>query len=374
MEIIPVTWSSVGGWKHASDPSSAEAVIYFASPTVLAAQDVYGALRTLCPRARILGCSTGGEIAGADVNDDSVSAVAIRFASSHVELASVRLAASSDSRAAGAALARTMPPKGLRALFVLADGVLTNGTALVNGLRDVLPPDVLLTGGLAGDGAAFQHAFVGADAPVAEGVAAAIGFYGEGLRLGWGSYGGWEPFGPERTVTRSDGNTLHELDGEPALDLYKRYLGVEAANLPGSGLLFPLTVRRPGGESNALVRTMVGFSDEQKTLTFAGDVPQGSTAQLMRASFPALVEGAAHAGHQALQAGGAGLALLVSCIGRKLMMGQRTADEVEAVADALGPEVTQLGFYSYGEIAPHEASGRCELHNQTMTITTIGES
>ena len=373
MEIIPLTWSPLRGWQCGDDAPAAQAVIYFASPSILAEQDVYGALRALCPDAHILGCSTGGEIAGPEVNDDSVSAVAIRFASSHAELASVRLADFPDSRAAGAALARGVPAEGLRALFVLADGMLTNGTLLVNGLRDVLPPDVLLTGGLAGDGPNFQHAFVGADAPLAEGVAAAIGLYGERLVLGWGSYGGWETFGPERIVTRSDGNTLYELDGEPALDLYKRYLGNEAANLPGSGLLFPLAVRRPGDDANTLVRTLVGFSEEQKTLVFAGDVPQGSQAQLMRGSFPALVEGAAHAGSQAALSGGPVLALLVSCIGRKLMMGQRTADEVEAVADVLGPEVTQLGFYSYGEIAPHQISGRCELHNQTMTITTISE-
>ena len=371
--MIPVAWSAAGGWKHGDDASSAQAVMYFASPSVLAGQDVYGALKALCPNARIIGCSTGGEIAGAEVNDHSVSAVALRFASSHVALTSVALADFPDSRAAGVALARTMPGEGLRALFVLADGVLTNGTHLVNGLRDVLPPDVLLTGGLAGDGPDFRRTAVGADGPPAEGVAAAIGFYGETLRLGWGSYGGWEPFGPERMVTRSDGNTLYELDGAPALDLYKRYLGAEAANLPGSGLLFPLTVRRPGDEANTLVRTMVGFSEEQKALLFAGDVPQGSIAQLMRGSFPALVEGAAHAGAKATLSGGPSLALLVSCIGRKLMMGQRTADEVEAVAEALGPDTIQLGFYSYGEIAPHEATGRCELHNQTMTITTIGE-
>jgi hypothetical protein len=374
MEIIPVTWNPQRGWQCDDDADRAQAVIYFASPSVLAAQNIYGALRALFPAAHIIGCSTGGEIAGPEVNDDSVSAVALRFASSRVELASVRLAEFPDSRAAGVALARSLPAEGLRAIFVLADGMLTNGTLLVYGLRDVLPQDVLLTGGLAGDGANFLHAFVGADAPAAEGIAAVIGLYGERLVLGWGSYGGWETFGPERIVTRSEGNTLYELDGEPALDLYKRYLGNEAANLPGSGLLFPLAVRRPGDDANTLVRTLIGFSEEQKTLVFAGDVPQGSQAQLMRGSFPALVEGAAHAGGQAARPGGPALALLVSCIGRKLMMGQRTADEVEAVADVLGPGVTQIGFYSYGEIAPHQASGRCELHNQTMTITTISEA
>ena len=202
MKITAVGWSPGSGWRRDDDDPAAQIVLYFAAPSALAGQDVHGALRDLFPKARILGCSTGGEIAGADVNDESVSAVAIRFDSSHAELAEVRLADFPDSRSAGAALARRLPVTGLRAAFVLADGVQTNGTGLVQGMREVLPADVLLTGGLAGDGPHFQRTFVGADKRPTEGVAAVLGLYGESLRLGWGSYGGWEPFGPASPIWR----------------------------------------------------------------------------------------------------------------------------------------------------------------------------
>ena len=373
MKTFSITWTERDGWRREGDPASAQLVIYFAAPSALASLDVFAELSAMCPSARVIGCSTGGEIAGSDVTDGSVSAVAVQFDAAKVEVARVPIADPSRSRAAGAALAALLPVAGLRGVFILADGMRTNGTALVAGLREVLPETVLLTGGLAGDGANFKRTLVGAGSPPAEGVIAAIGFYGDGLRLGWGSFGGWERFGPERVITRSEANVLYELDGEPALDLYKRYLGDEAANLPGSALLFPLTVRRADEEQTALVRTIVGIDAEKRSMTFAGDIPQGWIAQLMRGHFDELVDGAHRAGERASLSGGDHLALLVSCIGRKLLMGQRIGDEAEAVADALGAGGKSLGFYSYGEIAPHEFSGRCELHNQTMTVTTIGE-
>ena len=374
MKTVILTWSERDGWKQQADPSQAQLVIYFGAPLALARQDVFGQLRKTCPSAHLVGCSTGGEILGADVNDGTVVAVAVRFDSATVKVASLSIQEPSGSRAVGVALAQQFPPIGLRGVFVLADGMRTNGTALVGGLREVLDPSVLLTGGLAGDGADFKKTLVGADAPASEGMVAAIGFYGESLRLGWGSFGGWERFGPERIITRSEANILYELDGEPALDLYKRYLGDEAANLPGSALLFPLTVRRADEEKNALVRTIVGIDAEARSMTFAGDVPMGHVAQLMRGHFDELVDGASKAGEQAAQPDGDSLALLVSCIGRKLLMGQRIGDEAEAVAEALGKRTAVLGFYSYGEIAPHPVSGRCELHNQTMTVTSLSEA
>jgi len=113
-------------------------------------------------------------------------------------------------------------------------------------------------------------------------------------------------------------------------------------------------------------------------MTFAGDIPQGWTAQLMRGNMDRLAAGAADAARQA-RSGLDGndsdqrFSILVSCIGRRLLMGQRAVEEVEAAGAELGPETLRLGFYSYGEISPHARSGQCELHNQTMTVTTLAE-
>jgi len=204
---------------------------------------------------------------------------------------------------------------------------------------------------------------------------AAVGFYGNRLRIGYGSMGGWDSFGPDRLVTRAEANVLYELDGSSALELYKRYLGPHAATLPASGLLFPLSLRGESGDQR-VVRTILGIDVHAGSLIFAGDIPQGGYARLMKANVDRLIDGAtgaATACHEPLGASTPSLAILISCVGRKLVLKQRTEEEVESVRNVLGAGAVLSGFYSYGEIAPFSSSAKCELHNQTMTITTFGE-
>ncbi|MBS2015098.1 MAG: FIST C-terminal domain-containing protein [Deltaproteobacteria bacterium] len=364
------TWTGEGGWEGAQELRDAELVLYFAAPDAPDAE-AFATLRERYPKARVLGCTTGGEIAGADVLDGSVSAIAIDFDAVAVRGQTCTVAGPEGSFEAGRAIAEALSGEGLRAVFVLSDGTKVNGTELVRGLRGTLGDEIVVTGGLAGDGAAFGATRVGLDEAPITGRVAAVGLYGDSLVIGCGSAGGWVPFGPERLVTKSNGNVLLELDNKPALELYKKYLGEEAARLPSSALLFPLVIRRDDG-SAPLVRTIVGVDDAANTMTFAGDVPEGARAQLMRASHDELVDGAAQAAESARTELSDGFAVLVSCIGRKLLMGQSTADEVEAVADVLGAKCPTIGFYSYGEIAP-SCGGFSDLHNQTMTITTFSE-
>jgi hypothetical protein len=260
-------------------------------------------------------------------------------------------------------------------VLVISDGQNVNGSELVAGLTRHLPQGVTLTGGLAGDGDRFQETLVLWDGPPEPDRIAVIGLYGDHIKVGFGSMGGWDPFGPERLITRSDGNILYELDGQPALDLYKKYLGEHARNLPASGLLFPLSLRTAAGEN--VVRTILGVNEAEHSLTFAGDMPQELHARFMMANFDRLIDGAIGAAQTSYEAIGntaPELALLISCVGRKLVLKQRIEEEVEGVRDTLGNDTILAGFYSYGEISPFTPSATCELHNQTMTITTLSES
>jgi hypothetical protein len=208
-----------------------------------------------------------------------------------------------------------------------------------------------------------------------EGSVVACGLYGPAIRVGYASLGGWDPFGPERLITRSAGNVLYELDGRSALELYKQYLGEHAADLPASGLLFPLSLRT-SADATPVVRTILGVNEEDQSMTFAGDMPANAYARLMKANFDRLIDGAAGAARVSQHALGGGdpeLALLISCVGRKMVLQQRVEEEVEGVRDVVGPRTVLTGFYSYGEISPFTPSARCELHNQTMTITTLSE-
>ncbi|MEZ5658706.1 MAG: FIST N-terminal domain-containing protein [Burkholderiaceae bacterium] len=366
-------WTELG---HAG--GMPELVLYFGATDEVETGAAYMRLREAFPEALIAGASTGSTILGSTVDDHEVVAVAVRFAGTRVRAACVTVADKAGSFTSGRELAQALAAPDLVAVFVLADGLCINGSELVNGLVDVLGDTVSLSGGMAGDGERFGRTVVGLnDAPRADQVVA-IGFYGAKLRVAPAAAGGWDPFGPPRTITAAAGNVLSELDGEAALDLYERYLGDEAQGLPGTALLYPMKIWPPENPAASTVRTILAVDHDARTMTFAGDIPQGWHAQLMRGVHEHLVGGAARAA-QAAQArlGRAedhqGLALLVSCVGRRLLMGQRTADEIEAMADWFGNQVTQIGFYSYGEIAPHEHHGASDLHNQTMTVTLLEE-
>ena len=380
MHSQQITWSLQAGWSPvATDPEKIALVFYFGTREVLACGRRYRELREMFPAAHILGCSTGGQINNSDVNDDGIVAAAIRFDSTRLRLVDQDVTDASQSWNCGETIGKALREDDLAGVFLLSDGLNVNGSELVNGMVSAIGSDVPLTGGLAGDGANFTETLVGGNCVPRSRIAVGVGFYGKAIRIGHGSAGGWDLFGPRRQVTRSAGNVLFELDGEPALDLYERYLGLEdSKGLPGSALLFPIQVHDAEQPDSAVVRTVLAVDHDKRSMTFAGDVPQGWTAQLMRGNFDRLAEGAADAARQARLGLNAGkddhqFSILVSCIGRRLLMGQRTSDETEAAGAELGEDTLRLGFYSYGEISPHAQSGVCGLHNQTMTVTTFAE-
>ncbi len=260
-------------------------------------------------------------------------------------------------------------------MFVLSDGLAVNGSDLARGLDDVLPPSVAVAGGLAGDGDRFGATWVAAGPHIGGGHIAAVGVYGPHVEFGVGSAGGWGPFGPGRRVTRSDGNVLHEIDGAPALPLYREYLGDYASQLPGSALLFPLSVDGENADG-AVVRTILSIDEQAGSMTFAGDVREGGVARLMTSTSEQLAEAASRAAATAMRAisddAGQVAAIAVSCVGRRLAMGQRVDDELVAALERLPTNAVQAGFYSYGEIGPGD-EGTCVLHNQTMTMVTVTE-
>lgn len=349
-------------------------VLVFSGQPAAAVADPVQALRHAFPQAVITGCSTAGEVLGDTVRDGGISVAVARFERTPLFLACADVPKTSASYAGGVELSRQLQSPTLSGALVYADGLNVNGCQLLQGLNRSLPEGAVVTGGLAGDADRFAATWVIADDRPMEGAVVGIGLRGDAVVMGHGSQGGWDGFGPQRVVTRAEANVVHEFDGRPALDLYERYLGDLAAALPGSGLLFPLAIS-DGPDGEALVRTMLAIDRETRTITFAGDVPEGWTAQLMRANVDRLVDGAARAAAETAamsQVVGECLAVAVSCVGRRLVLKERVEEELEVARDGL-PAGTQLvGFYSYGEIAPL-ASGRCQLHNQTMTLTTLAE-
>jgi hypothetical protein len=378
MKIQQKIWTEDKGWspkfKGKAD-ESVQLVFLFGAAPLLREKTIFQTIGKYYPKAHLFGCSTAGEIYGTQVFDNSIVSTAVSFQFTHIKGEQVKLSKSINSFQAGEKLAKSLRKDGLAHVFVLSDGINVNGSELVKGLSLNLPEGIKVTGGLAGDDEHFHETMTFWDSIPEKDTIAAIGFYGDRLKVGYGSLGGWDPFGPERIITRSSGNILYELDEQSALELYKKYLGEHAHGLPAAGLLFPLSLRTKEGQTG-VVRTILAIDEKDQSMTFAGDMPKGAYARLMKANFDRLIDGAIGAAKTSYEAIGPHtpeLALLISCVGRKMVLKQRTEEEVEGVREILGNSTVLTGFYSYGEICPFTPDTKCELHNQTMTITVLSE-
>lgn len=375
-------WTKEGGWVDISEASlkdKPQLVFVFGATVLLKDKKYFDEIKSMYPSSHILMASTAGEIINNSVLDDSLCVTAVFFEKTKLEFGQTDIKVGNESVEAGKILADSLPKEGLVHVMVFSDGLKVNGTSLVKGLTENLPKTVSVTGGLVGDGANFKQTLVGLDNPPQEGKLAVVGFYGDKIVIGYGSLGGWDTFGPERLITKSKDNVLYELDNKPALALYKEYLGEQAKDLPSSGLLFPLSLRlkNPKGDEVEIVRTLLAVDEKEQSMTFAGDMPEGVYAKLMKVNFEKLIDGASGAAGMSIKPLGQNhpdLAILISCVGRKLVLKERVVEEIEAVRSVVGDSAAIIGFYSYGEICPTAPTEKqCQLHNQTMTITTFKE-
>jgi hypothetical protein len=347
-------------------------VITFFDHQTCQTQQWFDELKALYPNAIIAGCSTAGSMMGTIISDNDAVATAIEFEKSTVRFAWGEVADGLSVHALGAQLGRELLGEHLKHIFILSDGLHINGSDLARGLAEALPQGINITGGLAGDGTRFGETHVIANACAQTKAVMMIGFYGETLESKSGCFSGWEEFGPERIITKSHANELFEIDGKPALELYKSYLGEYAKDLPGSGLRFPIAIR-PDDSSTPIIRTLLAVDETTSGMTFAGDAPQGQLCRLMKTNMDLLIDNAGLAAKESSRRYDADfLVLMVSCVGRRLVLGQLCEEETEIIADTLGSHAVMTGFYSYGELSPL-GEQRCSLHNQTMTLVSIYE-
>jgi hypothetical protein len=351
-------------------------VLVFADRLLMQQHSLVEDLRKTFPAAQIVIGSTAGEIYGGKKFLGTAVATALFFEHTQIQAVCRNLSATADSFELGKVVAAELPTEGLKYVYVLSDGNRVNGSQLVLGINAVLPKDVLVTGGMAGDGDRFQATLTGLNEDIQEGNVILVGFYGDRIQVGYGTQGGWLYLGPDRVITSSVGNVLYEIDASPALDLYKRYLGSFSDELPGSALLFPLALLSDNAEDAPLVRTILSIDEANKSMIFAGDVPQGARVRLMRAGLQELVDAAGEVGKHAMvyvkQQPSFGL--VMNCVGRRLVLGHRADEELESIASGLHEDVPFAGFYSYGEFSPmHRPGMTCSLHNQTVVLTIFEE-
>ena len=346
----------------------------FADKSFLIDVDIQNFITQKFTDAKIIGGSTAGEIANKKFTEHSFSICSVKFKNVRLKKCSFDILDVGDSFRAGQSIANSLKAESLKHIFIVSDGISVNGTHLLEGLNSLLSPSVNVSGGLAGDGGAFQETLVcNRSNKFVPNCISAVGLYGD-IKTHTASYGGWDSFGIDRYVTKSAENIVFEIDHQPALDLYKSYLGELSKDLPGSALFFPLEMRE-SEKSEVLVRTILGINEEDKSMTFAGNIPVGSSVRLMKANVNRIIDGAEKAANIIRQniESEPELILMVSCVGRKLVLKQLTQDEIEAVTEQFDTDTQFAGFYSYGELLKSEGESNCKLHNQTMTLTSFSE-
>jgi hypothetical protein len=373
MKTEQLQWTVTQDWDTSNTQlNEAQLVLVFAGIDIIENCNHYERLHAAYPKADIVLTSTSGEIQGNEMFENSASATAIFFDKTPIKISTRENIAGQDAQQIGEQITSDLLADDLKHILVFSEGGHMNGDHLTSGISKNLPKHIAVTGGLAGDSARFAKTKVGFNDTISENMVVAIGFYGDSIDVGYGSNDGWDLFGPLRLVTKSEENVLFDLDDTNALELYKKYLGDRANELPGAALLFPICILKPDGTK--LVRTILSINEENQTMVFAGNVPVGSKVQFMMANFDRVIDSASNAAtkSQISENEYPDLTLMVSCVGRKLVMQNRTEEEIEAVADTYNDESTFCGFYSNGEICP-TTDGVNSLHNQTMTITTFKE-
>jgi hypothetical protein len=366
-------FTTAEGWKNISSENlqnTAQLVFVFGDSSFFRDKNIFDEIKASYPKASVVGCSSAGEVLGNKVLDDSLVTTAIQFEHSSAKLFTAKINDFANSIEAGEYLANLIDKEDLKHVVVLSDGLQVNGSQLVEGMGRHLTVGVGPTGGLAGDADRFKQTYLYPDGQAQQGIIVAIGFYGSRLKVGYGSRGGWTPFGSSRSITRAKGNILYELDGQPALNLYKELLGEKASELPGSSFYFPLSYRAEDS-SPGIIRTILAVDEKELSLTLAGDVVEGGTLQLSKFDYDRLINGSKVAAEDCFQETSPEFALIISCVGRKIVLSQRVEEELDSAQAVFGESTAMTGFYSYGEISPNGPT--CQLHNQTMSITTFHE-
>ncbi|MGL5113097.1 MAG: FIST signal transduction protein, partial [Flavobacterium sp.] len=302
MKIIQAYLLQNKDWCYISPKIALEnpLILVFGNRAMLEDDAIIESIRKEFPYEHIVFGSTSGEILATTVFDDSITVTAVEFekASFVVKRANI-LEYSMDAVKLGADLFSDFSEENLKHLFLVSEGSFVNGNALIQGIESNLQNKNIISGGMCGDGHKFEKTLASYKENPKSGEVIMIGFYGDSLEFSVASVGGWNTFGPERMITKSDKNVLYEIDGLPALELYKNYLGELAQQLPQASLLYPLNVTKEN-KDRAVIRTVLSIDESNNSMTLAGDVPMNSKVQLMMASNDELVQGAFEAAKQAM--------------------------------------------------------------------------
>lgn len=367
------------------DADKADLAIVFAS-SKYDQEKMLSGVRSVSKNALLVGSSTAGEITtDGPANKPSV-AVMLMNAPEIKFYAAVGENIAADARAAGKKAAeevKKLAGAELKAFMMLPDVLVGNGADIVRGVLDSLGEHFPVVGGASGDDFKFVKTYQYLNDKVYSGAVVGLGLVGN-FKIGIGVKHGWLPVGTPMKVTKSQGAVLHELNGAPAINIYRDYFGEEEAKQLQQETLAKLAITYPlgmtvAGSDEMLIRDPITV-DEKGSITCAAEIPEGSEIQLMIGSREEAVKVAKIAAEKAVeQLDGAHpkAVIIFNCIARSKLFGEHSGEEISAIQEAVGRETPLIGFYTYGEQAPLGGEVRninkCNpaFHNETVVIAAL---
>lgn len=346
-------------------------------------------IRSITGDIPMVGGTTAGEISTSGFSKQS--AVIMALSSPILDFTtSIGLNMSKDEKACSVSLARKIrrkkAVKNAVSLLIFPNGMGGDGVKVIEGLHQVMGTNIEIIGGYLGDDERFENTFQYYNGKVYKDAIPALLISGEnGFETGIGVRSGFESIGNRFYCTDSENNIVKKFDEERALDLYREFLGEERSKrLPGICLEYPFGLIDEkvsiAGKDYFQLRCGLTVDREEGTITLAASIPKGSALTITTASRGEIINGAKLAALQAREALKNTVPqaiLMLSCVGRKLVLGRRTQEEVDAVKEILGEDVPIIGFYTYGEIGPidkmREELAITRFHNETVVLWVLGK-
>lgn len=374
-DTLSYDWSA--GWSKSFPDLDSEKtlLVVFAAHEYVNRLEPLEELRHAFPKSKIIGCSTPVVVCDGALLEGAIAVGIIRFKNTQIRLSHASVSSFEESRAAGQRLGKHLTDAELKGVLIFSGGVTTEATELVKGLQEMLPPDVIIAGGLA-SGHSLDDTWMICDGEIKRFYACAVGFVGNTVELTRATGGGWRLIGAEYKATRTADRTLFELDGEPANDVYQRQVGSDIGfGLHESSSRYPLTIRLPGLEMQ-IVRDVNRIDEASGAIELAGDIPEGVMVQVMTTTEDEILDGVDEAiermRSKTILPQNNALAICVSCAGRRAVLLEKTSEEAALAYDGLGHGIHQIGMYAFGEIST-TSSGPPHVHNETLTIGLIRE-
>ncbi len=351
-----------------------EQVLLFVSSRLDPTEVLAGFTSRLPANVQIAGCSSFAEINSEEGLDQSVTAMGI------TGLSCTTLKVDSmmpDSRQAGRSIGAQAKELEASLLITFPDGMQGNTAEYIRGIQDILGAEFPIVGGVAAEHLAFQRTNEFYNREVLTGGAVAVAIRGA-VTLGTSARSGFQPVGGLRTITKVEGQHLIlELDGQPALRIYKDFLGDTPANPQMVGIQFPLLLvfdvagsHMTSDDRVHVVRVVRSLDEEKGGLLLGGEVAVGMQVHLTRTVKDDLLRGAVEAVEEACKkVPRPDVAFIFGCAGRKLLLGPHYQQEMAGAFARLGREVPKVGFYTYGELSPvHNVT---IYHDETFTIALV---